>query len=828
MSTTLDNPVPINSTFDSQNINPPVDSQYVDKFTVDVYNYVIGDVLVNQYQDTEDPRQYTEEHPDIAKIKLFLKYYFCEIGNQIEIDKFMKNDDFVDFLENQINKVYNEHLAPKIIGNPDYYGDSMRETFDIYGNVFNVDKNGQPWDLEKPKDKDCFVVLFYFYKVKDGVILTPNLILKNVINHVQQHYFTVNCLPEEYDSYREDKFLEDVNRNTKLIYSSYSKPSYCKTPLFFHQMNNISKMLYLHEHNIKYYHNENFIVKLNNGLILELHEIDKHDGQGKVMHFIDESEIPVKTIKGGMIFDEPGTGKTIQFILYLLETYEKFKSEKRSMILVPNDNIKQVWYSEFEKHIEREFPDNIDVFTFDELQIKIINPNFLKEYYIIGIDEIHILYTDENSPYMKLFHSICESKIDYMWGITGTPFVNDYSMKRIMEFISKKKILGDTREFRDNYFQYALQYCVLKNKKIDMETYEWPDLNIENKVVNLDDFQQAVYDAQKITNNNVNTLRKLACSLQIVYGDSQCVTPNDLRKYIKNKHEKNYDNEVIILKEKEKMLDEHYKIMAINDKYREETKKNPIIELTLKKNIEIQKQIVHKFKVSLDYITESCNKVTQIVKNPKVVETDTDIDTDDDLCPICYEQFKPPITYFKCGHYFCKACANSSLNTKYKEKWSNANDNATFACMYCNSLSPKSEIVDVSNVSEINLSPKVHSIVTMIQNSSKRFIIFSQFDDIIEKVKNCFDKLTIRCDIYNGKVNEDCQVLILSSNNNAEGIHLTMFDNLIIFEPFEPTLYYKEIEQQLIARIHRVGRTGDVNVYRMITSGTIEEDIYKL
>jgi SNF2 family DNA or RNA helicase len=45
---------------------------------------------------------------------------------------------------------------------------------------------------------------------------------------------------------------------------------------------------------------------------------------------------------------------------------------------------------------------------------------------------------------------------------------------------------------------------------------------------------------------------------------------------------------------------------------------------------------------------------------------------------------------------------------------------------------------------------------------------------------------------------------------------------MIIFEPFEDHMYCKEIEKQLIARIHRIGRVKEVTVYRLITKNTIE------
>ena len=73
---------------------------------------------------------------------------------------------------------------------------------------------------------------------------------------------------------------------------------------------------------------------------------------------------------------------------------------------------------------------------------------------------------------------------------------------------------------------------------------------------------------------------------------------------------------------------------------------------------------------------------------------------------------------------------------------------------------------------------------------------------------------------------DDVQIILLSSEQNAEGINLSMFDNIIIYEPFENSMYCKEIEKQLIGRIHRIGRTKSVDVFRLITLDTIEQEIY--
>jgi SNF2 family DNA or RNA helicase len=73
---------------------------------------------------------------------------------------------------------------------------------------------------------------------------------------------------------------------------------------------------------------------------------------------------------------------------------------------------------------------------------------------------------------------------------------------------------------------------------------------------------------------------------------------------------------------------------------------------------------------------------------------------------------------------------------------------------------------------------------------------------------------------------KNAKVILLSSEENAAGIDLTEFNNVIVFEPFEDSTYCKEIYWQLVGRVHRNGQTKPVSVYRLIMMGTIEEIIY--
>ena len=66
-------------------------------------------------------------------------------------------------------------------------------------------------------------------------------------------------------------------------------------------------------------------------------------------------------------------------------------------------------------------------------------------------------------------------------------------------------------------------------------------------------------------------------------------------------------------------------------------------------------------------------------------------------------------------------------------------------------------------------------------------------------------------------------IIIRLYNNIAK-----LVNNIIIFEPvIGDKLYLKDVEKQIIVRLHRINQTEIVNVYRFIINNTIEDEIFK-
>ncbi|XP_041927771.1 uncharacterized protein LOC121692864 isoform X3 [Alosa sapidissima] len=66
-------------------------------------------------------------------------------------------------------------------------------------------------------------------------------------------------------------------------------------------------------------------------------------------------------------------------------------------------------------------------------------------------------------------------------------------------------------------------------------------------------------------------------------------------------------------------------------------------------------------------------------------------------------------------------------------------------------------------------------------------------------------------------------ILLLTVQVGAEGLNLTTADRVIIMEPS----WNQSTDAQAVDRVHRIGQRREVEVYRLITCGTVEEKIYR-
>ncbi|HOH46548.1 MAG TPA: C-terminal helicase domain-containing protein, partial [Candidatus Cloacimonadota bacterium] len=76
------------------------------------------------------------------------------------------------------------------------------------------------------------------------------------------------------------------------------------------------------------------------------------------------------------------------------------------------------------------------------------------------------------------------------------------------------------------------------------------------------------------------------------------------------------------------------------------------------------------------------------------------------------------------------------------------------------------------------------------------------------------------------RFNQDPQLrlFLISLKAGGTGLNLSSANTVILFDPW----WNPMVEAQAIDRAHRIGQVNKVNVFRLITLGTVEEKIMKL
>lgn len=201
----------------------------------------------------------------------------------------------------------------------------------------------------------------------------------------------------------------------------------------------------------------------------------------------------------------------------------------------------------------------------------------------------------------------------------------------------------------------------------------------------------------------------------------------------------------------------------------------------------------------------------------------------DDQCCICLDVFERPVVT-QCNHAFCLQCITNVIDVRSR-------------CPMCrtpisqNSLRLLHPLIeedsDISYTSKLN---KLHSIIEN-KNQGDKFLIFVQFDQSIEAIKQMFDESQILFSQLTSKMtqkarskslslfenSDDINVFLISTKCGSVGINLTSANKIILFEPF----MNPKVEKQAIGRSWRLGQKRPVTVYKLISKNTIEEAIVR-
>ncbi len=130
----------------------------------------------------------------------------------------------------------------------------------------------------------------------------------------------------------------------------------------------------------------------------------------------------------------------------------------------------------------------------------------------------------------------------------------------------------------------------------------------------------------------------------------------------------------------------------------------------------------------------------------------------------------------------------------------------------------------------------LREIIDEALDGGHRVLVFSQFVQMLTHIRAALDSDGVQYEYLDGSTknriervdhfNEDASipVFLISLKAGGTGLNLTGADTVIHFDPW----WNPAVEDQATDRAHRIGQTKNVNVYKLIAAGTVEEKILDL
>ncbi len=135
-------------------------------------------------------------------------------------------------------------------------------------------------------------------------------------------------------------------------------------------------------------------------------------------------------------------------------------------------------------------------------------------------------------------------------------------------------------------------------------------------------------------------------------------------------------------------------------------------------------------------------------------------------------------------------------------------------------------------------SAKYELLMSMLESmveTGRRIIVFSQFVEMLELIEDGLQELKIGYTMLTGRTRDrespvkkfqagDAPVFLISLKAGGTGLTLTRADTVIHYDPW----WNPAVEAQATDRAHRIGQDKTVFVYKLVSSGTVEEKMVEL
>ncbi len=672
---------------------------------------------------------------------------------------------------------------------------------------------------------------------------------------MSNHFEIINNINNK--SCENEAVSNTISKATKDYFKSKAidQPEFIKTPLYLYQKVNVHWMSMREKEPLPIELSEDKVI--NWGPKLEIN-VTKNQVIDKLKY--KKRKDSINYLLGGCLSDDVGLGKTLQILTLAL------MHPSTTLIIVPPHLVTH-WVDEYNKHVRSDFDSKLvvcnsetstlDIAQYNESTTRLIVLGtfehlkaglFIKfKFNRVVVDEFHEI-VNEKANNLEQLHA------NFKWVVTATPFVNSQMINHILNWVGKYPI---QYQQITKYKKYINTFSEMfrKNTKANVEKeIGLPQIKEIKYYLTFSQKERLYYDS--ITNSSdVNKMRKNFCINPNLYFKSD--NPSDtflsidaLDDTIKAHHQKEYDTQYakivdfkasllipivesiqktknnLEVKENKQFYEladafllqptvtnteKMWDIITTNIFYQSLIANGLNTYMSMKKKLDEIKSTMTYFNSQLELINKS--------KQPDKTETHECDETD---CGICLGSLDSQFTILHCGHMFCYECIMLLSQTSLNK------------CPMC-----KTGITNTTNylvgvdAKPTDYGTKISRLIKICKEKKSKIILFSHTKALLNNLSSILAKSNIKAKLFNqNEPNtfefDDIQVLILSSESNASGLNFQYVQTIILLEPLEGEyIYRKQIENQIIGRLHRIGQTKPIEFIRFIISDSIETDIDK-